>query len=695
MPRSWFSWLKRLYAPRRRQPIQRFNLERLEERTLLSAGPTLATAVPLMFTDFSTAQASSFIVQPNAVDLYEVPLKSGDRLAAAVRAQSAGSGLQSVLRVFDSQGIQVASADPDGGDPQLTFQAATAGDYFIGVSSAGDDAYNPNIATSDLGGTTTGLYSLNVSLTPAAPLLADVAGSSFGLKGSDTLEWGQSVSGNFTIENRGGADSTGFTVQLVLSSGTNFTGFDPSQSLPVVLGSGPPEVLAAGQAYTDSFTAQLPSAAPANFPAVSGPVYIGLVIVPNVPAQDSGTFDKSGVQRGEDFESLTIVTPVPAGTTDLSSVDPSLNTQVNKSPLVKNQVATYTFTLKQSGSLTASILPADSAQSAFQISLLGPSGQLLIQSDGGGIVQDLKPGAYSLTVTSLTGNGQYQLTTHFVNGTAPGVPISLSGSPTTVVTADLNGDGIPDLVVKSSYGLTTLLGNGDGTFQTKPIYGYSGATTLAVGDLNGDGRPDLVVAYGGRSTAYGYTPPSVSVLLGNGDGTFPSTFTVPTAPYLDATYPVGYDPTAIAIADLNGNGIPDLIVANAGNNTVSVLMGNGDGTFQPQQTFAVGKDPVALAVADLTGDGKPDLITVNNYDNTISVLLNDTALGGTLDFQPQQTYTVGSSPTAIVVGNLTGDGNPDLAVSNSKDNTISVLLGNGDGTFRAGQTVTDVPGPGR
>ena len=172
------------------------------------------------------------------------------------------------------------------------------------------------------------MYTLNLRRTPKAPLLADVAGSSFRLD-AGVEAYGDTISGTFTVENRGGADSTGFTVQIVLSSGTRFDGLDPSQTLPATLLSGPPAVLPAGQVYIDQFTAQLPSSAPANFPATSGPVYVGLRIVPNDPATDSGQFDKSSVHRGEDWEKVTIVTPVPAGTTDLSSVNPILNCRVN------------------------------------------------------------------------------------------------------------------------------------------------------------------------------------------------------------------------------------------------------------------------------------------------------------------------------------------------------------------------------
>ena len=89
------------------------------------------------------------------------------------------------------------------------------------------------------------------------------------------------------------------------------------------------------------------------------------------------------------------------------------------------------------------------------------------------------------------------------------------------------------------------------------------------------------------------------------------------------TFATGKQPFSVAVADLTGDGMPDIITANASSNTVSVLMGNGNGTFQPQQTYAVGSRPYSVAVADLTGDGKPDIVTTNYGGNSVSVLLNN------------------------------------------------------------------------
>ena len=138
-------------------------------------------------------------------------------------------------------------------------------------------------------------------------------------------------------------------------------------------------------------------------------------------------------------------------------------------------------------------------------------------------------------------------------------------------------------------------------------------------------------------------------------------------------------PQALAAADFDGNGTLDLLVANSASNTVSVLMGNGDGTFGQPTAYPSGAQPVAVVAADFSNDGKPDIVVVNQADNTISVLLG--AGGGV--FSPGTPYPTGNNPVAITVADFNGDGNLDLAIANQADNTVSILLGNGNGTFNA------------
>lgn len=244
-------------------------------------------------------------------------------------------------------------------------------------------------------------------------------------------------------------------------------------------------------------------------------------------------------------------------------------------------------------------------------------------------------------------------------------------APRMVVVADFNQDGKPDLaaVNSGSNSISVLLGKGDGTFQAHVDYpAGSGAVWLAAADFNHDGKVDLTAANPGANT--------VSVLLGNGDGTFQS----------QVDYATGPQPSSVAVADFNGDGKPDLAVANAncistpcGPGSVSVLLGNGDGTFQTHVEHNAGAGPSAVAAVDFNGDGKADLAVANNADGTVSVLLGK----GDGTFQPQQAEPAGAGPDWVAISDFNGDGKADLAVVNQTANTVSILLGNGDGTFQA------------
>ncbi len=160
---------------------------------------------------------------------------------------------------------------------------------------------------------------------------------------------------------------------------------------------------------------------------------------------------------------------------------------------------------------------------------------------------------------------------------------------------------------------------------------------------------------------------SVSILLGKGDGTFG-------APVNFAT---GNNPLRGVVGDFNGDGKPDLAIPNKFSNNVSVLLGNGDGTFQPAVSYAAGNSPVVVALGDFNGDGKLDLAVANLGSGSVSILLGN----GDGTFQAAVNYSAGLYPAeSVTVGDFNGDGKPDLAVAN--DSTVSVLLGNGDGTFQ-------------
>jgi hypothetical protein len=321
------------------------------------------------------------------------------------------------------------------------------------------------------------------------------------------------------------------------------------------------------------------------------------------------------------------------------------------------------------------------------------------RTNGAKLVQESNLGTRTSKATNRRSNGLQAQGLSF----AAAVPYNSGGNgANAVAVADVNGDGKPDLVVTNwcafsgcsvpGNNIGVLLGNGDGTFQRALVYASGGlfADSVAVADLNGDGKPDLVVANCGSNTNANCVSTSnsgnVGVLIGNGDGTFNPVVTY-------STGGGGFGVTSVTVADL-GNGKLDLIVAGdcAGGGCVGVLLGNGDGTFQTELTSngSGGIAALSVAVADL-GNGHPDAVVANQCtDNTctsstVSVLLGN----GDGTFQTAVPYDSGGLfADWVAIADVSGDSKADVVVANSSTSStidqgnVAVLLGKGDGTLQ-------------
>jgi type II/III secretion system protein/VCBS repeat protein len=315
--------------------------------------------------------------------------------------------------------------------------------------------------------------------------------------------------------------------------------------------------------------------------------------------------------------------------------------------------------------------------------------------------EDGKPATFFVGERFPVTLAQFSSSLAGVGGSVPGLvganfpttALTTGNAPDFIATGDLNNDSFPDLIVANNTDntLSVFLGNGDGTFgsaTTTDLETGAGPVWIATGNFNPLTNSDTFLDLAVVNKALN----SVSILLGKGDGTFTA------APDLTT----GKSPVSAIAANFHdtlvGSSL-DLAVANQADNSISLFQGNGDGTFKPPTLLQLpaGFQPTGLTAAALTGSGHTDLIVTDQGNNSVSVFLGN----GDGTFQPPTDYATGAAPVYVATGDFNGDSILDLAVANNADNTVSILAGIpsaantsvGSGTFQTQNVFPTAAGP--
>lgn len=294
--------------------------------------------------------------------------------------------------------------------------------------------------------------------------------------------------------------------------------------------------------------------------------------------------------------------------------------------------------------------------------------------DGNTDLAVVNAGSGNVSVLLGNGNGSFAAGQTVSTGPTTGTGAS------SIVASDVYSNGFLDLIVGNTLqnNFSLLINKGNGTFQAAQNYAVpNGPAYLAVGDFNRDGKPDVAVTQMNGN--------SVSLLINNTLPTpQPGSLNYGAAKSLASAH--GNMAVGVAVADFNLDGYPDFATAYFEDNAVRVFTGKKGGGFNTAGTYPVGKQPYWVAAGDLNNDGYPDLVTANTTDGTISVLMNKADGSGT--FNAAQTLTVGRLPYQLAIGDLNGDGIPDIVVANYGDNALTILYG----PFNTGfQTIQSLP----
>ena len=360
-------------------------------------------------------------------------------------------------------------------------------------------------------------------------------------------------------------------------------------------------------------------------------------------------------------------------------------------------LALYHLTAAATGTLQTVATPGGGFQGNVQLQILDPSTLAVLasgQTSANGSLASLNVTQGHEFLVSVSGDSaaQGEVFLELTNLDQFNSPVNETQflpaglGPSSVAIADLNRDGVPDLVVSDALAnyVNVLLGNGDGTFQAPRQFAIgafaptvadraaglpTNGRSVAVADLNRDGIPDIIVTNSASS--------DVSILLGRGDGTFQP------QRRFDATV----NPFGLAVGDLNGDGLPDLAVIDSNTKEqgkVGILLGRPDGSFRPPLLFP---SPITdnfprttIKIVDVNGDGHNDLLITSDVDPNTHVLLGN----GDGTFHRGTDYA--SLGPGLAIADLNGDGKPDLVQTESAADFLRYLLGNGDGTFQDQRT---------
>jgi hypothetical protein len=429
---------------------------------------------------------------------------------------------------------------------------------------------------------------------------------------------------------------------------------------------------------------------PANSPLVSGVGTFSSTFLTTgnqtLSVMDSVSSSITGVSGA-----ITVTDPVTHflfSTASTASAGHGFAITVTAQDALNNPVIGYTGTVRFTSSDSQAVIPINATLNngvgAFSVTLKTAGSQTLIAAD---TLASNITGTSTVLVSALAAShfGVSGIPGSITAGTAFRFTVAAEDPFNNIVTGYSGTVHFASSDSLATLPANTTLVSGVGAFSC--TLKVSGSQTLTITNASSSanfvqpaGSP-IVVGNGPDAVAVGdfngdskldlavanYNDNTVTIELGNGDGTFQT----------GATYQVGANPSAIAVGSFSHNGKLDLVVVNQSANTVSLLRGNGDGSFGLATNYAVGVYPSQVTVADVNGDGNPDLVVANQNSGTVSVLLDN----GNGTFQSAVTYAVGGQPQGVVAADLNHDGKLDLVVANEGTNNVSVLLGNGNGTF--------------